>query len=421
MLTVRTSVAVLCGALVVGGVVATATAQADPLDLSLNRLSLYNNTPWQNNGVRYDPMRWRYQGGCGTMNTAGGGGQAFAQCFPDNQLWANLVNELGGALAPSLAAPAMTLGYAGLYIGYEISVSNLNRGSPTDSTQQYWTRGTEGSTSANVGTGTLAVRDRGDANAFVSRLHVRKGLPFGFELGTQVSHMHSSGIWAIGLDLRWALFEGFRHGIGYLPDVAVRGAVNTMVGQSQMNLTVVSVDAVLSKRFTLGGLLRLTPYAGGQALMIFGDSGVIDFTPTRSAYAECPRQTIAYVPDTRPMDDPNRSPSGLVGQLQCSGSAQTQPGIPADLNDTRNSGVFQSMRILRPRAFFGLQLQWEYFMVTGEFVADIAEPSWLRTPPNEAGRPSTTPGPMGQQQFTPITFADRTQWMTTISVGLAFR
>jgi hypothetical protein len=203
--------------------------------------------------------------------------------------------------------------------------------------------------------------------------------------------------------------------------VAVRGAVNTMVGQSQMNLTVVSVDAVLSKRFTLGGLLRLTPYAGGQALMIFGDSGVIDFTPTRSAYAECPRQTIAYVPDTRPMDDPNRSPSGLVGQLQCSGSAQTQPGIPADLNDTRNSGVFQSMRILRPRAFFGLQLQWEYFMVTGEFVADIAEPSWLRTPPNEAGRPSTTPGPMGQQQFTPITFADRTQWMTTISVGLAFR
>jgi len=408
---------------VIGGVLAASAAEADPLDLSLNRLSLYNDTPWENNGVRYDPVRWRYQGGCGSAATIGGGrmGQSHAQCFPDNQLWANLVNELGGALAPALAAPAMTLGFAGLYIGYEISISNLNRGTTSDTTQQYWNRGTEGSTSANLGTGTQALRERGDANAFVSRLHVRKGLPFGFELGTQVSHMHSSGIWAIGLDLRWALFEGFRHGIGYLPDLAVRGAVNTMVGQSQMNLTVVSVDAVLSKRFSLGGIVRLTPYVGGQALMIFGDSGVIDFTPNRSAYAECPRQTITYVPDTRPVGDPNRSPSGNVGQLQCSGTATPVPGIPPDLNDTRNSGVFQSMRILRPRAFAGLQFQWEYFMVTGEFTVDIADPSWLDTPPTEAGRPSTVPNAMGGQQFTPISFAGMTQWMTTISVGLAFR
>ena len=27
--------------------------------------------------------------------TAGADGQDYAQCFPDNQLWANLVNELG--------------------------------------------------------------------------------------------------------------------------------------------------------------------------------------------------------------------------------------------------------------------------------------------------------------------------------------
>ncbi|MBL8605611.1 MAG: hypothetical protein JNK72_27010 [Myxococcales bacterium] len=404
-----------------GALSAPSRAIADPLDLALNRLSLYNDTPWANGGVRYDPARWRFQGGCGTADTAAMGGQGYAQCFPDNQLWANLVNELGGALAPSLSAPAMTLGYAGIFIGYEVSVSNLNRGVASDSTQQYWPRGTEGSSTANVGTGTRSIRDRGDANAFVSRLHVRKGLPFGFELGTQVSHLHSSGIWAIGLDLRWALLEGFRHGLGYLPDIAVRGAVNTMVGQSQMNLTVVSLDATISKRFTLGSQVRLSPYLGGQALMIFGDSGVVDFTPSRSAQAECPRQTVNYVADTRAPSDPNRSPSGLVGQLACTGSATLVPGLPSDLNDTRNNGVFQAMRILRPRAFFGLQFQWEVFMLTGEFTVDVAAPSWLSTPPESAGRPNTNAATAGQAANTPITFVGPTQWMTTISAGFAFR
>ncbi len=392
-------------------------AHADPMDLALNRLSYYNDTPWQGSGVNYDASRWRFRGGCGTASTGGATGQSYAQCFPDNQLWANLVNELGGAIAPSLAAPAMTLGYAGVFVGYEISVTNLNRHA------EYWTRGTMGSSTSNVGVGTSAQRDRGDANSFVSRLHVRKGLPFGFELGTQVSHFHSSTIWAIGLDLRWSLFEGYHRGIlGYLPDFAVRGAVNTMVGQSQMNLTVVSLDAAISKRFTLGGQVRLSPFVGGQALMIFGDSGVIDFTPNRSAYAECPRQQIVYAPETRPVGDPARSPSGQVGQLSGGGGGTLVPNIPNELNDTRNNGVFTAMRILRPRFFAGLQFQWEFFMVTGEFNVDVADPVWMRTPANEAGRPSMTPPVNGQPNaFVPISFAGFTQWMTTVSVGLAFR
>ena len=45
---------------------AGASASADPMDLSLNRLSYYNNTPWSNGGVRYEPSRWAFRGGCGT-------------------------------------------------------------------------------------------------------------------------------------------------------------------------------------------------------------------------------------------------------------------------------------------------------------------------------------------------------------------
>ncbi len=392
-------------------------ARADPMDLSLNRLSYYNDTPWVGGGVNYDPARWRFQGGCGTASTGGATSQAFAQCYADNQLWANLVNQLGVALAPGLSAPAMTLGFAGVYVGYEVAISNLQ------SSSESWRRGTEGTLSSLVGTGTAARRDDGDSNAFVSRIHIRKGLPLGFELGTQVSHLHSSNIWAIGLDLRWSLFEGFRRGIGYLPDFAVRGSVNTMVGQQQMNLTVVGIDAMLSKRFTIGGQVRMTPFLGGQFLMILGDSGVIDFSPSRSAFSECPRQEIRYVTDPRPTTDTQRSPSGLVGQLQC-GSGGTQPvaGLPGDLNDTRNSGVFAAMRIYHTRMLAGLQLQWEMFTVSGEFAFDMTPPGWLRTPSTDAGRPSTEPAVMGQPApRTPISLDDYRMWTTTIAVGMTFQ
>jgi hypothetical protein len=394
------------------------TAAADPMDLSLNRLSYYNNTPWQGGGVNYDTSRWAFQGGCGSPSTVGGNmGQPYAQCYADHQLWANLVNELGLALAPGLSAPAMTLGYAGVYIGYEVAIANLDR------TGDHWRRGTEGGIGSNVGSGTASQRDRGDANSFVSRLHVRKGLPLGFELGTQVSHLHSSNIWAIGLDLRWAPFEGFRRGVGYLPDFAVRGAVNTVVGQSQLNLTIVGIDAILSKRFSLGGQVRLSPYLGGQFLMIFGDSGVIDFTPDRSAYAECPRQEIRYVPDGRPSTDPLRSPSGLVGQLQCGGGGRpVNATLPGDLNDTRNSGVFSAMRIYRGRMIAGLQLQWEIFTLSGEFTYDLVPAGWLRTPSVEAGRPINAPAPTGQSLARdPISLNDYRQWQTTIAVGVTFQ
>jgi hypothetical protein len=395
----------------------SSAARADPMDLALNRLSYYNDTPWVGGGVNYDPARWHFDGGCGTAATGGAMAQPFAQCYADNQLWANLVNQLGVALAPGLSAPAMTLGFSGLYVGYEVAVSNLQN------TSDAWRRGSAGSVSSVVGTGTAARRDNGDPDSFVSRIHIRKGLPLGFELGTQVSHLHSSNIWAIGLDLRWSLFEGFRRGIGYLPDFAVRGSVNTMVGQSQMNLTTVGLDAMLSKRFTVGGQLRLTPFLGGQFLMILGDSGVIDFTPTRSAFAECPRQEIRYVNDTRPTTDPMRSPSGLVGQLQCgSGGQPAAAGLPGDLNDTRNSGVFAAMRIYHTRMIAGLQAQWEMFTVSGEFALDMTPPGWMRTPSTDAGRPSTAPNVMGQAApRTPITLDDYRMWTTTIAVGLTFQ
>jgi hypothetical protein len=252
----------------------------------------------------------------------------------------------------------------------------------------------------------------------VSRLHVRKGLPFGFELGTQASYLHSSSLWAIGLDLRWSPFEGFRRGVGYIPDLAIRGAVNTVLGQSQLSLTIVDVDVSLSKRFTVGGSVRITPVLGAQMLFIFGDSGVIDLTPTRSAFAECPRQQVRYVPDAS-------SPSMLAGQLQCGGGGALPSAggrtIPPELNDTRNNAVFAPMRIRRVRGFFGLQVQWQVLTFSAQVSADLAEPAFVSEPSADAGRPVTTGTASARVPRTPLQFADYTQWTANLAVGLTFR
>jgi hypothetical protein len=52
-----------------------------------------------------------------------------------------------------------------------------------------------------------------------------------------------------------------------------------MLGQSELNLTVASVDLVASKDFGVGGTFRLSPYLGANLLVAFARSEVIDATP----------------------------------------------------------------------------------------------------------------------------------------------
>jgi hypothetical protein len=358
------------------------TAHADPNDLALNRLSFYNGAPA---GM---PADFRFQGGCGTMSSN------YAQCEPDNQLFVNLVNQLGGALAPVLLAPAGTIGYNGLYFGYEHSISNINGDG------EYWHRGTVGTPEGRIPNGGGLTRERAPTALFVSRLHVRKAFPYGFELGLQSSYVHDSSMFALGLDIRWALFEGFRTGVGYLPDLAVRGSVNTLVGNPQLYLTIVGVDVSLSKQFSIAGLMNFTPYIGGQALMILGDSTVVDATPERSAYQECARRHVAF--DT------------MGGSsLLCDAGTGTPMGAP---NDSRNEMVFQQTRILRWRAFAGLRYTVGIVTVTGEFAMDVTEPNWLNGEGSVAGagRPDAS-GVRGAP-----TFDSFQQWMTSFGVGLTF-
>src|SRR5262249_15489256 len=91
-----------------------------------------------------------------------------------------------------------------------------------------------------------------------------------------------------GADIRMSLLEGFRKGVlGILPDVAVGGGVRTITGTPELQLTVASLDAQISKRLPIQDSSIITPWVGYQHLWIFGDSGLVDLTPGTDAQGYC--------------------------------------------------------------------------------------------------------------------------------------
>lgn len=194
------------------------------------------------------------KGGEGILYSCGGG-----TCQPRQSVFRDFTTQLGFVLAPRLASPGETLGYGGFHVGAMWS------GSVVSGDQDYW-----------------LVTERGqrtrEGPSFLQtlQLDVRKGLPFSFEVGVNFMWLVDSQLFAPGLEVRWALQEGY----AYLPDFSVRGAVNHMVGNRDLILTTIGLDAVLSKSFGLAGMVNVAPYVGWSIIMIAATSRVIDPTPT---------------------------------------------------------------------------------------------------------------------------------------------
>lgn len=176
----------------------------------------------------------------------------------DNE-WRSLVTQLGYVFSPKLMSPAETLGHAGF------SVGAIWSGTFVSGKKSFWQITDRGQRTG-----------RGASLLQTLQLDVRKGLPFSFEIGANVMWLVDSQLLAPGLELRWALQEGYR----YIPDLAVRGSVNQMVGNRDMRLTTAGVDIVISKSFGVLGVLNLAPYASWSFLFIAANSRVIDPTPT---------------------------------------------------------------------------------------------------------------------------------------------
>ncbi|MEO7736260.1 MAG: hypothetical protein ABIY55_35205 [Kofleriaceae bacterium] len=180
-----------------------------------------------------------------------------------------LASQLGVVLAPHLLTPADTLGYSGFQVDVEASQTTI------DSAQPYW-RVLAGSPDPG-GTGGVA---HGDGFLRTVGVFARKGLWLpvpSFELGVGAINLLDSQTWAAQITGKLAIQEGY-HDLA-LPSLAIRGAVSRMINQRELDLTVFSADAVVSKHFGIGGTWRLDPFVGYDLLLIVPRSEVIDATP----------------------------------------------------------------------------------------------------------------------------------------------
>ncbi len=256
---------------------------------------------------------------------------------PDNEGFERLASELAVALAPAVTQGAATIGPAGFYLGISSAFT------PIASDRRYWQRGTRGpSTSID------AVNSSPDSVLTWNRLELRKGLPFGFEIGALVGRGWGTSMWVLGGQLRWALLEGFRSGLGAFPDVAVRAALQTSMGSSQISLQTHALDLTLSKPFVIGQRFRLTPLLGTQALFVRAQSGRIDLTPDVDAWATC-------MPST---------PSAGGGEPKCGG----------DEGDFGNDVVFTEVSHTRMRMFVGAEGQTGMISMAMSLGFDLAAP-----------------------------------------------
>lgn len=192
-----------------------------------------------------------------------------------SQRFRSLASELGAALGSGIHSPAETLGYSGFNFGLEMSVTDIDQTAPHwrgQAGQRVWGEANPDPTSPTTPLPT---------SLWASRLHVRKGLPFSFELGATATYLMGglfvpTDIYAVGGEVKWCLYEKF---FRYLPDLGARFAMTRLLGSRQIDLTQAQLDVIASYSFGVGGQVNLTPYFGGSYWTVHAISQVLDDTP----------------------------------------------------------------------------------------------------------------------------------------------
>ena len=238
-----------------------------------NDLRLLNLCPYDPNTLE---CSWIHRNGDGSVSDV---------TPPDGDAqsrFRSLMSELGFAIAPRVLTPADTLGFAGFQFSAELGITNINSqrkiGSPGNELA-YW-NGVEA-----INPNSLTARQP-DTHLTTVGGFVRKGLwlPLpAFEFGAGALSIVGSRMYVLQGYAKLALQEGF-HG-WWLPSFAVRGGASQLLGTSEVDLTVYSVDLIASKAFDIGGTARIEPFLGWSVLFIKATSSVIDATPNCDAFA----------------------------------------------------------------------------------------------------------------------------------------
>ncbi|MFZ5443618.1 MAG: hypothetical protein ACOZQL_26665 [Myxococcota bacterium] len=165
--------------------------------------------------------------------------------------------RLAAAMTSVNLMPPETLGHSAFAISAELSVVDL----------QGATAATQMPTVSPINNVVL-----------VPSIHIRKGLPWSFELGVRAAWWEKSRMGTGTLELKWALNEGFT----YLPDIGVRGHVTKILNSRDFDVTAGGLDLGLGKQFAIAGMVTLTPYIGWDLTFVGASTGNVDFNPGRT-------------------------------------------------------------------------------------------------------------------------------------------
>ena len=247
----------LAAALTLG---AAAIARAEPLDVSLLKLG----PP--------DPAVAQLLGAPDPAGLAADAKRRFAI----------LSNDVALAMSSALLQPGSTTGHSGWDVALEGTYSTVH--------------------DAAIGTPQLGFGDRPWATNSVSPssllgsgIHVRKALPFSFEMGGRLTYLAMTSYVAAQGEAKWALNEGF----DYFPDVAVRAAYTRLFGHIEWNLDTTDLDVLVSKRWGVSAVTSFTPYVAARFTFVNASSERLDFAPAPSPNSPPDTSTFAAFPSLR--------------------------------------------------------------------------------------------------------------------------
>ncbi len=223
-----------------------APARAEPYDMSLPRM-----------GVPSAQVTCALPAAYGGLDCTNPANLVIAQqrAADARQRFAVLATQLGLALDSFVLAPANTVGHSGFEIALEAAYAPM-------------------SFDSSLFTGYSPFRTSTLPGSFLlPAFHVRKALPYSFEVGGRAIYLNQSSDFATQLELKWALNEG----LDYVPDLAVRAAVTRFLGVRDLDLGVYGVDVIVGKRLGVGGVFSLTPYGAARLSWLWARSGQIQF------------------------------------------------------------------------------------------------------------------------------------------------
>lgn len=246
-------------------IAAAPSVHAEPLDLELSRLGPPDPDVWTSIAA----------------STGGlGGTDAQVLAADSRRRFATLASELGLALSSAILQPASTTGYSGFAFDLEVAAVPVATKSV-------------GATQLDFSSATWPTKGAPPSTLYVPSVHVRKGLPFSFELGGRLLYLNQSSYYAAQGEVKWAVNEGFEAA----PDIALRAAYTRLFGPEDLSLGVTDLDAMVSKRFGLNGVSGLTPYLAVRYTIVSASTRRIDFAPGLSASAgpaEAPRYQASF-------------------------------------------------------------------------------------------------------------------------------